>query len=168
METPENNVRQIRLTDIRPSTFINPRKIFSEKELAELAESIKKDGVLQAILLRPSGTGYEIIFGERRYRASLIAGLDTIPATVREINDDEALKIAWVENIKRMDITPVEEAEFYKKLLGTNQFDIPSLCVQLGKKEGYIRTRIKLNSLITEFKALLNSQIHRRTAEGSI
>ncbi|WP_455643758.1 ParB/RepB/Spo0J family partition protein [Parabacteroides sp.] len=158
METTVNNIQQISLANIQTSTFINQRKKFSEKELSELADSIKKNGILQAILLRPTADGYEIVFGERRYKASLLAGLNTIPAIVREISDDEALEIAWVENVKRQDITPIEEAEFYQKLLQIGRYDIPSLCTQLGKSEGYIRIRLKLNSLIAEFKGLLDDE----------
>lgn len=153
-----NNIQNIRLTDIHVSNF-NPRKRFPEEEMNELAESIKKNGVLQAILLRPSVEGYEIVFGERRYKASLLAGEDTIPAIVREMNDKEAYAIALVENVKRQDLTPLEEAEFYQKLILNAQYDIPSLCTQLGKSESYIRTRLKIDSLITEFKELLDNSI---------
>lgn len=159
METT-NIIQQINLSDIQTSNFINHRKRFSENELMELADSIKRNGVLQAILLRPSAdSGYEIIFGERRYKAAFLAGLNAIPAVVREISDEEAMEIAWVENVKRQDITPLEEADFYQKLLATGKYDIASLCTQLGKNEAYIRTRLKLNSLIIEFKELLENEV---------
>ena len=159
METT-NIIQQINLSDIQSSNFINHRKRFSENELMELADSIKRNGVLQAILLRPSAdSGYEIIFGERRYKAAFLAGLNAIPAVVREISDEEAMEIAWVENVKRQDITPLEEADFYQKLLATGRYDIASLCTQLGKNEAYIRIRLKLNSLIIEFKELLENEV---------
>lgn len=152
-----NNIQDIRLSDIHVSDF-NPRKRFPEEEMNELADSIKKNGVLQAILLRPSvEEGYEIVFGERRYKASLLAGENTIPAIVRKMSDKEAFEVALVENVKRQDLTPLEEAEFYQKLILNAQYDIPALCTQLGKSESYIRTRLKLSSLISEFKELLDN-----------
>lgn len=152
------DIQNIRLTDIHVSNF-NPRKRFPEEEMNELAESIKKNGVLQAILLRPSNEGYEIVFGERRYKASLLAGESTIPAIVREMSDKEAFEIALTENVKRQDLTPLEEAEFYQKLILSAQYDIPALCTQLGKSESYIRMRLKLYVLISEFKELLDNAI---------
>lgn len=122
-----NNIQNIRLSDIHVSNF-NPRKRFPNEELNELAESIKKNGVLQAILLRPMNEGYEIVFGERRYKASLLAGENTIPAIVREMSNKEAFEAALVENVKRQNLTPLEEAEFYQKLILNAQYDIPALC----------------------------------------
>lgn len=152
-----NNIQDIRLSDIHVSDF-NPRKRFPEEEMNELAESIKKNGVLQAILLRLSVKGgYEIVFGERRYKASLLAGENTIPAIVRKMSDKEAFEVALVENVKRQDLTPLEEAEFYQKLILSAQYDISALCTQLGKSESYIRTRLKLHCLISEFKELLDN-----------
>lgn len=152
-----SNIQNIRLSDIQVSNF-NPRKRFPEEEMNELAESIKKNGVLQAILLRPSGEGtFEIVFGERRYKASLLAGENTIPAIVREMSDKEAFEVALVENVKRQDLTSLEEAEFYQKLILSAQYDISALCAQLGKSESYIRTRLKLYCLIGEFKELLDN-----------
>lgn len=153
-----NNIQNIRLSDIHVSNF-NPRKRFPNEEMNELAESIKKNGVLQAILLRPMNEEYEIVFGERRYKASLLAGENTIPAIVREMSDKEAFEAALVENVKRQDLTPLEEAEFYQKLILNAQYDIPALCTQLGKSESYIRTRLKLSCLTTEFKELLDNFI---------
>lgn len=158
METT-NIIQHVKLSDIHTSNLINQRRKFPESELVELADSIKRNGLLQAILLRPLASGYEIIFGERRYKAASLAGLNTIPAVVREVGDDEAMEIAWVENVKRQDITPLEEADFYQKLLLAGKYDIASLCAQLGKSEAYIRTRLKLNNLIIEFKELLENEV---------
>lgn len=129
-----NNIQDIRLSDIHISDF-NPRKRFPEEEMNELADSIKKNGVLQAILLRLSvEEGYEIVFGECRYKASLLAGENTIPAIVRKMSDKEAFEVALIENVKRQDLTPLEEAEFYQNLILNAQYDIPALCTQLGKE----------------------------------
>ena len=101
----------VALANIQPSGF-NPRKRFDETSLYELAESIKRQGVLQPITVRPvDGTDrYGIVFGERRYRASVIAGRDEIPAIVSELSDEEAEEMAITENLQRKDVTPVEEA----------------------------------------------------------
>ncbi|MCS3173643.1 ParB/RepB/Spo0J family partition protein [Bacteroides thetaiotaomicron] len=107
----EKNITMVALADIQPSGF-NPRKRFDEATLYELAESIKRQGVLQPITVRPvDGTDrYGIVFGERRYRASVIAGRDEIPAIVTELSDEEAEEMAITENLQRKDVTPVEEA----------------------------------------------------------
>lgn len=101
-----NIIQHIKLSDIHTSNLINQRRKFPESELAELADSIKRNGLLQAILLRPLASGYEIIFGERRYKAASLAGLNTIPAVVREVGDDEAMEIAWVEKREKAGYYP--------------------------------------------------------------
>ncbi len=114
----EKNITMVALADIQPSGF-NPRKRFDEAALYELAESIKRQGVLQPITVRPvDGTDrYGIVFGERRYRASVIAGRDEIPAIVTELSDEEAEEMAITENLQRKDVTPVEEAAAYQRLI---------------------------------------------------
>ena len=110
-------VSQVNLNSIIPSNY-NPRKIFSETNLSELTESIRQQGVLQPIGIRPltDSEHYEIVFGERRYRASIIAGTETIPAIIMDITEDEAADMAITENLQRKDITPIEEASAYHKL----------------------------------------------------
>ncbi|MDR2056999.1 MAG: ParB/RepB/Spo0J family partition protein, partial [Dysgonamonadaceae bacterium] len=105
----------VALTKVVTSDF-NPRKSLNEDELQELAESIRQAGVLQPILVRPKGKMFEIVCGERRYRASELAKTKTIPAIVRTMTDDEALEAAITENLIRVDITPIEEATAYKRL----------------------------------------------------
>ena len=94
-----------------------PRKTFDEDKLAELADSIRQNGVLQPILVRRKGQKYEIVAGERRYQASKLAGLKEIPAVVREIDDDKVFQLALIENLQRSDLSPIEEAKGYKQLL---------------------------------------------------
>lgn len=136
----------------------NPRKTFREEGLAELAESIKKYGIMQPILLRPTPDApldpvplYEIVAGERRYRASKLAGLTTIPSTVREISDMDVLELQIIENLQREDLHPLEEAESYEALLAQHKDDpnytVDQVAAKLGKSRAYIYARLKLCAL---------------------
>ena len=154
----ERNITMVALANIQPSGF-NPRKRFDETSLYELAESIKRQGVLQPITVRPvDGTDrYGIVFGERRYRASVIAGRDEIPAIVSELSDEEAEEMAITENLQRKDVTPVEEAAAYQRLIESGRHTVQTLAVLFGKNENYIRTRLKFTALIPEIAALLDA-----------
>ena len=112
----EKEIFDIALQDLIPNRF-QPREIFNDKELSELADSIKQHGVIQPIIVRKVGDKYEIIAGERRFRASQLAGKETIPALVRDIDDKEAAKIALLENLQRSNLTPIEEEKTYQKIL---------------------------------------------------
>ena len=151
----EKNIVSLALADIQPSTY-NPRKRFDEAALAELAASIRRQGVLQPIGVRPvADTGrFEIIFG---YRASLMAEQAEIPAIVLDVSDEEAQEMAVTENLQREDVSPMEEANAYQKLIENGRHDVPSLAVQFGKSENYIRTRLKFLSLIPEIAELLEA-----------
>lgn len=154
-QTAVKNIVSVALADIQPSNY-NPRKNFDEKSLAELADSIRQQGVLQAIGVRPIAENrFEIVFGERRYRASQIAGLEEIPAVILDISDETAEEMAVTENLQRKDVTPIEEANAYQKLIESGRHDVQSLAVQFGKNESYIRTRLKFVSLIPEIAQLL-------------
>lgn len=145
----------VALANVQPSSY-NPRKNFDGESLAELAESIRQQGVLQPIGVRPTEENrFEIVFGERRFRASLMAGLEEIPAIVMEISDEQAEEMAVTENLQRKDVTPIEEANAYQRLLESGRHDVQSLAVQFGKNESYIRTRLKFVSLIPEIVQLL-------------
>ena len=155
VQAVEKNITSVALADIQSSSY-NPRKNFDETSLAELAESIRQQGVLQPIGVRPiADNRFEIVFGERRYRASLMAELAEIPATVMEISDETAEEMAITENLHRKDVTPIEEANAYQKLIDSGRHDVQSLTVQFGKTEAYIRTRLKFVSLIPEIAVLL-------------
>lgn len=155
MKSVEKNIVSVALADIQPSNY-NPRKTFDEASLAELADSIRQQGVLQPIGVRPIAENrFEIIFGERRYRASLMAGLETISAVIHEVSDEIAEEMAVTENLQRKDVTPIEEANAYQKLLESGRHDVHSLAVQFGKSEDYIRTRLKFTALIPEIAELL-------------
>ena len=155
VQAVEKNIVSVALANIQPSNY-NPRKNFDEASLAELSESIRQQGVLQPIGLRPiEDNRFEIVFGERRYRASQMAGLEEIPAIVMEISDEIAGEMAVTENLQRKDVTPIEEANAYQKLIDSGRHDVQSLAVQFGKNENYIRTRLKFVSLIPEIALLL-------------
>ena len=152
----EKNITMVALADIQPSGY-NPRKHFDEVSLEELADSIRQQGVLQPIGVRPideSGK-FEIVFGERRYRASLMADMAEIPAVILNVSEEVAEEMAVTENLQRKDVTPIEEANAYQKLIESGRHDIQSLAVQFGKNETYIRTRLKFTALIPEIAELL-------------
>jgi len=123
-----------------------PRMTWHEETLQELAASIKEHGVLQPILVRPSGDQYEIIAGERRWRSSKIAGKETIPAIVERFDDATALEIALIENLQREDLSPLDEAVIYQKMTGELGYSIRQLAGKLGKDKGYVENRLRLAS----------------------
>lgn len=155
VQAVEKNITSVALADMQPSGY-NPRKHFDEASLSELAESIKQQGVLQPIGVRPiEGNRFEVVFGERRYRASLMAEMTEIPAIVMDISDETAEEMAVTENLQRKDVTPIEEANAYQRLIESGRHDVQSLAVQFGKSENYIHTRLKFVSLIPEIADLL-------------
>lgn len=159
MNTQANNPQQlIDLSQLRASSF-NPRKQFADNDIAELAESIKAQGVLQPIMVRPQGEQYEIVYGERRYRAAIIAGLTTIPAMVKELSDTQAVEYALTENLQRKDVSPIEEATAYLTLIEQNRYTVAEITAKFGKSESYIRSRMKLNNLYQPFAELLSSEV---------
>ncbi|MDH6311049.1 ParB family chromosome partitioning protein [Dysgonomonas sp. PFB1-18] len=137
----------------------NPRQYFDEKALNELAESIKQIGIIQPISVRKTPNTenmYSIIAGERRYRAAKLAGLQEMPAYIRECTSEEALDIALTENLQREDMTDLETAEAVKTMIEVKQFDVKSVAVKLGKSEKFVRDRYQLNNLIDDFKKMLS------------
>ena len=133
MDNKENEVVYLHLDDIIPNRF-QPRQVFDEKALKELAVSIKEHGVIQPIIVRNIGNKYEIIAGERRYKASAMAGLTTIPAIVRNLDDKESSKVALLENLQRKNLNPIEEAKTYQKILELDQMTQEELAKTMGKK----------------------------------
>ena len=162
----EKEIFDIMLNDIIPNRF-QPREIFNDQELQELSESIKQHGVIQPIIVRKVGDKYEIIAGERRFRASQLAGKETIPALVRDIDDKEAAKIALLENLQRSNLTPIEEAKTYQTILKIDNITQDELAVNLGKSQSTIANKLRLLTLNEEVQtALLNSQISERHARS--
>ena len=138
-------LREVPVESIRPNPW-QPRTHLDEHELEELAQSIREHGVLQPILVRPAGEDYEIIAGERRWRASKLAGKDTIPAIVERFDDATALEIALIENLQREDLSPLDEAVIYKKMTDELGYSIRNLATKLGKDKGYVENRLRLAS----------------------
>ena len=146
------------LSQIDPSPF-NPRKDFKPGELDELTVSIRNQGVLSDILVRPKAEGrYEIVFGERRFRAAQLAELENIPAKVREMSDEEAEDCAITENLLREDLSPFEEAQLFRHLEETRGMDVKEICSRYGKSETFVRGRINLNKLIPEVAQMLENE----------
>ena len=134
-----------------------PRIAFNQETLDELAASIREHGVLQPILVRPLGTNtYQLIAGERRWRASKQAGLDTIPALVEEIDDDTALEISIIENLQREDISPLDEAAMYDRMVREHGYSIRKLADKLGKDKGYLENRLRLADAPDEVRELVS------------
>ena len=164
MQTQENEVVYLHLDDIIPNRF-QPRQVFDEKALKELAVSIKEHGVIQPIIVRNIGNKYEIIAGERRYKASAMAGLTKIPAIVRNLDDQESSKVALIENLQRKNLNPIEEAKTYQKILELDQMTQEELAKTMGKSQGAVANKLRLLSLTDEVQdALLKDQISERHA----
>jgi ParB family chromosome partitioning protein len=134
-----------------------PRMIFDADALRELSASIREHGVLQPILVRPLGANrYQLVAGERRWRASREAGLETIPALVEELDDETALEIAIIENLQREDLSPLEEATMYDRMIRDHGYSIRKLADKLGKDKGYLENRLRLADAPEEIRELVS------------
>lgn len=153
--TKSLGVRHILIDRIEPNPE-NPRLLFEESALEELAASIREHGILQPILVRPLADRYQIVAGERRWRAAALAGLDTIPALVEELDDEAALEIAVIENLQREDLSPLEEATMYEKMVTEHGYSIRKLAQKLGKDKGYLENRLRLADAPEEIRALVS------------
>lgn len=155
--TDESSAVEIRLAELEPNRD-QPRKDFDEETLAELADSIAKHGLLQPILVRPLPTGgYQIIAGERRWRASRMAGLTTVPVVIRDMNDHEAMEAALIENLQREDLNPVEEALGYRALIEEYGLTQEETAARVGKSRPTIANAIRLLGLEVDELALVRS-----------
>ena len=166
MNEVRDEITQLYLDDIIPNRF-QPREIFDEKALKELAASIKEHGVIQPIIVRNIGGKYEIIAGERRYKASALAGLTKIPAIIRNLDDKESSKVALLENLQRKDLNAIEEARTYQKILELDEMTQEELAKTMGKSQSAVANKIRLLSLPDEIQtALLKEQISDRHARS--
>ena len=166
MNNMEKEIFEISLDDIIPNRF-QPRLSFDEDALNELAKSIRQHGIIQPLVLRKIGDKYEIIAGERRYKAAYIAGLTKVPAVIIDLNDNESAEVAIVENIQRKNLSPIEEAKSYKKLLDRGYLTQDELASRMGKTQGSISNKLRLLNLSTDVQdALLNNQISERHARS--
>lgn len=162
-------VKQIPLAQIAPNPD-QPRKTFTESELSDLAASIREKGVLQPILLRAvSGRPYmyEIVAGERRFRASKLAGLTEIPALIKQITPENAMEIALIENVQRENLNPIEESNAYKNIMEKCGYELSDVARLIGKSESYIRNIMRLDTLPPDVKEMVEqgkiSASHART-----
>lgn len=152
----ENMSREtmIKITDIEPNRE-QPRRKFNEDSLQELADSIKQYGVLQALLLQKKGKSYEIIAGERRWRAARIAGLKEVPAIVKDYSSQEVIEIALIENIQREDLNPIEEAMAYQKLISEYKLKQDELAERISKSRTAITNSMRLLKLCPKVQEML-------------
>lgn len=145
-ETKESDIVEIPLTEIRSNPY-QPRKEFDEASLREFAESVKEHGVIQPIIVKKSIKGYELIAGERRTRASKMAGKETIPAIIREMSDQDMMEIALIENIQREDLNPIEEADAFSKIIESSNLTQEEASRKFGKSRSYITNLLGLLTL---------------------
>ncbi len=151
-------VEQVAIDEIRSNPY-QPRKHFDQKALQELADSIAENGVLQPIILRKSSVkGYELVAGERRHKASKLAGKTTIPAIIRELNEEFMIKYAILENLQREDLTALEEADAYQLMMDKLELTQEKVADALGKSRSHVANHLRLRSLPKEVKQLLNEQ----------
>lgn len=142
----ESDIKEINLADIKSNPY-QPRKTFDETSLQELADSIKEHGIVQPIIVKKNIKGYYIVAGERRTKAARLAGLDTIPAIVRDFNDQEMMEIALIENIQRENLNPIEEAEGYLNIIKSTNMTQEEVSKKFGKSRSYITNLIGLLKL---------------------
>lgn len=159
----------IPLNECRPNPY-QPRKTFTEEAIEELKQSILEHGIIQPIIVRASIKGYEIVVGERRFRAAQAAELDTIPAIVQEMNDEKMMELALLENLQREDLTPVEEANAYENLMNELKLTQEDLSKRLGKSRSHIANTVRLLTLPESVIEMINtnklSMGHGRTLLG--
>lgn len=160
----ESGVLQVHVEDIIPNRF-QPRLNFDEQGLKELSDSIKEHGIIQPLVLRKLGNKYEIIAGERRFKAAQLAGLTTVPAVISNIDDNKSAEVALVENVQRRDLTAIEEARSYKSLLDKGYLTQEQLAKRMGLSQPSIANKLRLLNLDEEVQqALLEEKISERHA----
>ena len=162
----DSSVLQVAIEDIIPNRF-QPRLAFEDSSLRELSDSIKQHGVIQPLVLRKIGDKYEIIAGERRYKAATMAGLSSIPAVISHIDDKTSAEVAIVENVQRRDLTAIEEAKSYKALLDQGYMSQEQLAKRMGLSQSAISNKLRLLNLATEVQdAILENKISERHARA--
>ena len=147
-------IREVPVAKILPNPA-QPRLSYEEDSLTELADSIREHGVLQPILVRPVGSQYELIAGERRWRASRMAQRDSIPAIVVEFDDETALEVSIIENLQREDVSPLEEASMFRKMTDLG-YSVRQLAQKIGKDKGYVENRMRLADAPPEIRDLVS------------
>lgn len=157
-----NELVKVKVDEIIPNTY-QPRKFFDEEALQELSQSIKEHGVIQPLTVRKRGSIYELVAGERRWRASKLAGLSEVPCIITEITDVESAEIALLENLQREDLNFIEEAEAYFNLINDHNFTQEELATRMGKKQSTVANKLRLLKLSEEvrLKCLQNKLTER-------
>lgn len=155
-ENVENGISYININDIKPNEG-QPRKTFDEEKIVELADSIQEHGLIQPIVLRKAGKGYEIVAGERRWRACRKAGLKEVPCIIKELNDEENMLIAIIENMQREDLNPIEEAEGLNQMIVTYGLTQAEVSKSVGKSRPYITNVLRLLKLPEEVRVMVSN-----------
>lgn len=159
-------IQMISIENVIPNRF-QPRLTFDEQSINELSASIKEHGIIQPLVLRKLGDKYEIIAGERRYKAATIAGLTEVPAIISNLDDNQSAEVALVENVQRKNLTSIEEAKSYKKILDKNYLNQEQLAKKMGVTQSTIANKLRLLNLAPEVQeALLNEKISERHARS--
>lgn len=156
--TEQREIRSIQLRQIKPNPF-QPRKSFTEEDLSELTESIRANGVLQPITVRRKNDFFEIVAGERRYRASLAAGLKEVPAVIKEVPDEKMLEFALVENIQRENLNPIDEAMGYKELSEKFRLTHETISERMGKSRSHISNMLRILELETHIRKMISDNV---------
>jgi ParB family chromosome partitioning protein len=162
----EETIKEIKISQLRPNPY-QPRKYFQPEAIQELKESILEHGILQPLIVRKSIKGYEIVVGERRFRAAKEAKLETVPAVVRELTEQQMMELALLENLQREDLNPIEEASAYQSLMDELKLTQEQLAKRLGKSRPHIANHVRLLSLPPSIQELISkgtiSMGHGRT-----
>lgn len=151
----EETVQEVKIKDIRPNPY-QPRKVFEKEAIEELKQSILEHGILQPIIVRKSIKGFEIVVGERRYRAAKEANLEKVPVVVRELTEQQMMELAVLENLQREDLTPIEEAAAYQLLMEKLKVTQEELAKRLGKSRPHIANHVRLLSLPPKIQGLIS------------
>ncbi len=150
----EGNVQQVQITEIVPNPF-QPRKMFSQESLQELASSIEEYGIIQPLIVRIIPDGFELVAGERRLRASKLVGLSQVPVIIKEFTDKEMAELAMIENLQREDLHFLEEAEGFQQLITSFAFTQEELAKRMGKNQSTIANKLRLLKLVPEVRGII-------------
>ena len=155
-DAEDTGVMEVKINEIEPNTD-QPRKSFDDEKLKQLAESIKKHGIIQPLIVQRDGNTYKIVTGERRWRAARLAGIQGVPVIVRELSGKEVMEVALIENLQREDLNPIEEAEAYKKLIDDYGMTQEEISATVGKSRPAVANSLRLLSLGENIKNMLIS-----------
>ena len=153
-EALHNSIRMVSVTDLKPNPY-QPRTSWDQDQLHDLADSVRSNGIIQPILVRKAETGFEIIAGERRFRAAEMVGLSDVPAIVRDATDEQMLELAIIENIHRSDLNPIERAVAYQEFISTFSLTQAEAAQRLGENRSVVANYLRLLDLPTEIKQML-------------